>query len=173
MCCQRVSNFPENLVMIAPEATSDFLCAILHSFQIISLNYCNTSPIPDDLKNITRGSFCRMQIQRQFQSGMSSSSTRQQCRGHSGRRNWQRYIIFSSNRCQNQFYHKLFTSTSWRIQKKFLQRCYRHNALSYHKCLFIPTLTWKCYFVHTTIDHSYCNFVHDPILHMSKQQRYD
>ena len=50
MCSQRVSNFLANLLMIAPEPRAFFLCAIVHSSQIISLHGCNTLPNPDELE---------------------------------------------------------------------------------------------------------------------------
>jgi len=43
--------------------------------------------------NFSGGSFCRVHIQRQFQSGMSSSFKNQQRCGYSGRSKGQRYVL--------------------------------------------------------------------------------
>ena len=119
MCCQRVSNFTRTSRNDCSRASSDFFvchCALdpNNKFALLQ-NFTH----PKCFGNIARGNFCRMQIQRQFQSGMSSSSIRQQRCGYSGTTQLPTLCHFLIKLMPESILSRTcFTSTSWRIQKE-------------------------------------------------------
>ena len=52
---QKGLEFPHKSCNDRSRASSDFLCAIVHSSRTLSLHCCNTLPIPDDLEMLHVG----------------------------------------------------------------------------------------------------------------------
>ena len=103
MCCQRVWISSQILQWSVKSLERFFVChcALVPNNKFALLQYFSH---PRWFGNVASGNFCRLHIQRQFQSGMSSSPTKQQSCGYIGRRKGQRYVIFWTNWCQNQSY---------------------------------------------------------------------
>ena len=153
-------------------ASSDFLCAIVHSSQTMSLHFCNTFPIPDALEILYVRVLMICKFNGNFRAEWAVIPPGNNITAIPDEMRTKAMSFFYRTVARINLIRSVFPVPHGASKKKVPQLRYLSYALCNHKCPSVHALTWECLIGYMTGGHRCCNCVHGSNLRHMKQSQF-